>query len=61
MLTKKYGHVRTLQLAKRNEILQNISTCPQKIKANYLHQKKKSNILNWSTFQENPNAQPQIK
>ena len=44
MLTKKYGHVRTLQLAKRNEILQNISTCPQKIKANYLHQKIKKKI-----------------
>ena len=33
-------HNRTFQFAKKNELLQNISTCPQKIKANYLQQKK---------------------
>ena len=29
-VNEKYGHVRTFQLAKRNEILQNIWTCAQK-------------------------------
>ena len=32
---------------------------PAKIKAKYLQQKK-MNILNWSTFEENPNTQPLI-
>ena len=59
-VNEKYKHIRTFQFAKKNEILQIYQHAHKNKGQLFTAKKTYLNILNWSIFEENPNAQPLI-